>query len=234
MNKISKYCQKMAFIHRKGDATLRAQSLNKSIKHLVDPKSDDLYSIEDTMKCPLSKFIHFAANDCGYRGTKRNLIANWIHSLLLKAKSSASKKDNPSWKAAMNEDFKEQFWKACLVEIETLEDIDSWEVVDRTEGRNVLHSIWAFKIKRFHYGMIKKFKARLCARSDQQLECIDYFETYVPFVQWTTVHLLLILEVLLKLKSKQDITAEFFMENLKKERMSTLRCPLVLGSKARF
>ena len=117
----------MAFIRTKGDAILRAQSLNKSIKHLVDPKSDDLHLIEDIMKCPLSKFIHFAANDCGYRGTKRNLIVNWIHLLFLKAKSSASKEDNPSWKVAMNGDFKEQFWKACLVEIETLEGMDSLE-----------------------------------------------------------------------------------------------------------
>ena len=120
MNRKMKYHQKMAFIRSKGDAMLRAQSLSQSIKHSVDPKSDDLPSIEDIMKCPLSNFIHFAANDCGYRGTKRNLIVNWIHPLFLRAKSAASKEDNPSWKDAMNGDFKEQFWKACLIELETL------------------------------------------------------------------------------------------------------------------
>ena len=93
--------------------------------------------------------------------------------------------------------------------------MDSWEVVDRTEEMNVLQSIWAFKIKRFPDGLIKKFKARFCARGDQQLEGIDYFETYAPVVQWTTVRLLLILEVLLKLKSKQgDVTAAFLHSEL--------------------
>ncbi len=48
-----------------------------------------------------------------------------------------------------------------------------------------------------------------------QLEGIDFFETYVPVVQWTTVRLMLILEVLLWLKLKQvDVTAAFLHANL--------------------
>jgi hypothetical protein len=44
---------------------------------------------------------------------------------------------------------------------------------------------------------------------------IDFFETYAPVVQWTTVHLLLILEVFLQLKSKQgDVTAAFLHADL--------------------
>ncbi len=53
-------------------------------------------------------------------------------------------------------------------------------------------------------GTVKKFKARFCANGDQQLEGIDFFETYAPVMQWTTVCLMLILENLLNLKSKQD------------------------------
>ena len=42
------------------------------------------------------------------------------------------------------------------------------------------------------------------------MEEIDVFETYAPVVQWTTVQLMLILEVLLGLKSNQgDVTTEF-------------------------
>ena len=79
--------------------------------------------------------------------------------------------------------------------------MDSWEVVDRTEDMNILQSIWSFKIKHFPDGLIKKFKAHFCARGDQQLEGIDFFETYALVVQWTTMRLLLILKTLLKLKS---------------------------------
>ena len=42
------------------------------------------------------------------------------------------------------------------------------------------------------------------------MEGIDFFETYAPVVQCTTVHWVLILEVLLGLKSKNgDVTAAF-------------------------
>jgi len=135
------------------------------------------------MKSPLLTFVHFAANDCGYQGTRYELIATWVHPLFLKAKTAASKEDNPNWCTAINGPFKEEYWKAACKEIETLVDMEAWEVVDREEGMNVIDSIWAFKLKRFPDGLIKKFKARFCARGDQQLEGIDFFETYAPVVQ---------------------------------------------------
>jgi hypothetical protein len=120
----------------------------------------------------------------------------------------------------MNGPFKEEYWKAALKEIETLESMDAWEVVDRDDSTmNVIDSIWAFKLKRFPDGKAKKFKARFCARGDQQLEGIDFFETYAPVVQWTTVRLMLILEVLLELKSKQgDVTCAFLHSELDQEK----------------
>ncbi len=137
------------------------------------------------MACSFSKFIHFAANDCGYKGTRYGLIANWVHPLFLKAKSEASKEDNPNWKQAMNRPFKEEYWKAAVKELEMLEEMNAWEVVDRSEAENMINSMWAFKLKCFPNGMVKKFKAWVCAHGDQQLEGIDFFETYVPVVQWT-------------------------------------------------
>ena len=130
--------------------------------------------------------------------------------MFLKARSEASQLDNPNWWQAMNGPFAAEYWKAECVEIETLENMEAWEVVDTPEGVKHIDSTWAFKLKRFPDGLIKKFKARLCARGDQQEYGIDYFETYAPVVQWTTVRLMLILEVLLDLKSKQgDVTCAF-------------------------
>ena len=64
--------------------------------------------------------------------------------------------------------------------------------------------------------IIKKFKERSCARGDMQLEVIDSFGTYAHVVQWTTVRLMIILEILLQLKSKQiDITAAFLRAKLR-------------------
>ncbi len=83
-------------------------------------------------------FICFAVNDCGYRGSRRDLIANWVHSLFFKAKSAARNEDNPSWRDAMKSPFKEELWKPAFVEVENLEGMDSWEVIDRNIYMNVL------------------------------------------------------------------------------------------------
>ena len=94
----------------------------------------------------------------------------------------------------MNGPYADDYWKAAEAEIMTLESKDSWTVVERTDDMNVLPSTWAFKLKRFPDGTVKKFKGRFCARGDKQIEGIDFFETYSPVVQWTTIRLMLILE----------------------------------------
>ena len=197
-----KYSQRMRHRREMGDRVLQSMS-------------DEVPTIEALMASPLSKFIHLAANECGYNGTRLELICNWVHPFFLKAKSAASREDNPTWKEAMTGAFADEYWEACKVEIATLEGMDAWEVVERTAEMNVLPSTWAFKCKRYPDGLIKKFKARFCARGDRQIEGVDFFETYAPVVQWTTVRLMLILEVLLELKSKQgDVTAAFLHAKL--------------------
>ena len=75
---------------------------------------------------------------------------------------------------------------------------------------NVLSSTWSFKVKRYPNGTIKKLKARFCVRGYEQIEGVDYFDTYAPVVSWTTVRLLLVLSIVLNLSTKQvDYTAAF-------------------------
>ena len=94
----------------------------------------------------------------------------------------------------------------------------TWEVVDQEDDMKVIRSTWAFKLKCYPDGLIKNFKACCCARGDMQLERIDFFETYASVVQWTTIRLMLILEVLLGLKSKKsDVTTAFLHADLGKD-----------------
>jgi hypothetical protein len=72
-------------------------------------------------------------------------------------------------------------------EIETLEKMGCWDVVDRPEGDHTIDSTWAFKNKRYPDGLIKKFKAQFCVHGDQQVHGVDFFETYAPVVQWTMI-----------------------------------------------
>lgn len=69
---------------------------------------------------------------------------------------------------------------------------------------------WAFRLKRFSNGLAKKFKARFCVQGDRQIEGIDFFETWAPVVQWTTVRAMMILAAKQKMYAAQaDITAAF-------------------------
>ena len=88
--------------------------------------------------------------------------------LVLAAKANAE--DTPDWNMAMNGPNAEGFWEACKVEINTLEDKDVWEVVERQSWMNVLPSTWAFKVKRYPDGLVKKLKARFCVRGDKQIQ----------------------------------------------------------------
>jgi hypothetical protein len=197
------YKQFSASLKRSGDMTLMSLTIDNTLP-----------AITDLLASPLAKYITLASNDCGYSGSATELIVSYVHPLFLKAHSAASKADNPSWREATRGKYADEYWDAMKLEIATLENIEAWTVVDRYdtngEPHHVIPSTWAFKCKRYPDGFIKKFKARFCARGDKQLEGIDYFETYTPVVQWTTIRLMFILEILLNLKSKQgDVLCAF-------------------------
>jgi hypothetical protein len=135
------------------------------------------------------------------------LMEDWTPQALA---AKAADEDNPNWAQAMNGPNKDGFWEACLKEFETLTAMKTWDVVKRESWMNVLPGTWAFKIKRYPDGLVKKLKARFCARGDRQIEGVDYFDTFAPVVSWTTVRLMLILSVILNLSTLQvDYTAAF-------------------------
>jgi hypothetical protein len=114
------------------------------------------------------------------------------------------------------------------LEIATLENIGAWSVVDRYDSNGVPHHVilttWVFKCKHYPDGRIKKFKACFCARGNQQLEGIDLFKTYAPVVQWTTIWLMFVLEILLGLKSKQgNVVCAFLHGELESGEMVMLK-----------
>ena len=145
----------------------------------------------------------------------KDMLVDSIDPFILLAKTSASSADNPTWEQAMKRPFAEDYWKAAEAEVKILEKIRAWTVVEQDEAQNILPGTWAFKCKQYPDGSIKKFKARFCARGDRQKEGIDCDETYTPVAQFTTVCIMLILECLLGLKSKQgDISCAFLHAEL--------------------
>ena len=137
-------------------------------------------------------------------------VINHWDPLFLSTRSEASAADNPRWDEVMSGIHRDGFLDAMEKEIRTLIELNAWTQVPRSTASNVVGSTWAFKIKRFPDGLMRKLKARFCVRGDQQQAGIDFFETYAPVVSWTTVRLLLVFSLLLELKTKQvDYTAAF-------------------------
>ncbi len=54
------------------------------------------HTSEDLLASPLSKFITFAANDCGYIHSFIATFITVVHPFFLKTKSEASKEHNPN------------------------------------------------------------------------------------------------------------------------------------------
>jgi hypothetical protein len=147
-------------------------------------------------ECYLLQDYWIGDPDCLYHIYSNIILDSWesnevyitkiIDPQLLATCSSASKhnKDNPLWDTATKGPFQAEFWQAMRVELNTLtNEFKCWDHVPCLPHMNILPSTWAFKIKWFPDGTVKKFKAHFCARGDRQKEGIDFFETWAPVVR---------------------------------------------------
>ena len=69
--------------------------------------------------------------------------------------------DTPNWEQAMNGPNAAGFWEACKVECNTLIQRKVWDVVEKQPWMNALPGTWAFKIKRYPDGPVKKLKGTI-------------------------------------------------------------------------
>ena len=134
--------------------------------------------------------------------------------------------DNPSYHEALTGENRHDYEKAMRKEIQQLILQNTWKMVHRSKvpktkdgkRRTVLKGTWAFKLKRLPDGSPLKFKARYCVRGDLQKEGVDYFETYAPVVQWSTVRLLLTMILSNDWTTKQvDYTNAFAQADLEEQ-----------------
>jgi hypothetical protein len=134
------------------------------------------------------------------------------------AKTAGTDSDMPTFQQAVNGADACEYIKAMKTEVQTLVGQRTWESVPRPKDAKVLKGTWVFKLKRLPDGTAYRYKARFCARGDMQTEGVDFFETYAPVVQWSTIRLLLSTVLTEGWTTRQvDYTNAFAQAELKEE-----------------
>ena len=76
-------------------------------------------------------------------------------------------------------------------ELEALESNDTWELVTPPTGKKPIGSKWVYKMKLKPNGLIDRFKARLVANEYNQIEGMDYSESFSPMAKLVTIRIYL-------------------------------------------
>ena len=135
------------------------------------------------------------------------------HELAFAAKSSDP--DTLSYRQARTAPDWEEFREAGLKEFTELSSKHMWDVIKRGDvpkGKRILPSTLVMKRKRYPDGRLRKYKARFCVWGDLQVKGSDYFETYAPVVQMSTVRLMLTLATKHKFKTRQVDYSNAFVQ----------------------
>jgi hypothetical protein len=73
----------------------------------------------------------------------------------------------------------------------SLEQMGTWEIVDRPINKPVIGSRWCYKTKTNEIGEVLRYKARVVAKGYNQQQGIDFFETYAPVLRNESLRLII-------------------------------------------
>lgn len=116
---------------------------------------------------------------------------------------------------AMESDDASQWTTAINEELNSLEENNTWILVNRPKNQNVISNRWVLKIEYKSDGTIDKYKARLVIRGFSQKEGVDFHEIYPPVLKYNTVRAVLAIVAAEDLHIKQfDIKTAFLYGEL--------------------
>ena len=101
---------------------------------------------------------------------------------------------NATEPASYKEASKHECWvQAMESELNALKQNETWIFVDPPSNIKPIGSKWVYKVKHKADGTIERYKARLVAKGYNQVEGLDFFDTFSPVAKITTVRTLLAL-----------------------------------------
>ena len=112
-------------------------------------------------------------------------------------------------------------WKSAIqAEIDQLNQMGTWELVDKPPDVVPIANKWVFVKKRDKAGRVTRFKARLVAKGCTQRPGYDYVETHSPVIHLETIRVILSLIPKEKLIVQQMDVKGAYLNGTLKERVS--------------
>ena len=79
-------------------------------------------------------------------------------------------------------------WKRAMdAEMSSLNENQTWSLVDLPQGRKAIHNKWVYKVKTNPDGSVDKYKARLVIKGFSQRKGVDYSQTFSPVAKSSTI-----------------------------------------------
>jgi len=107
---------------------------------------------------------------------------------------------------------------AMKKQLKALQDNGTWSLTTLPTGKSAIGCRWVYKIKHHTNGSIERYKARLIAKGYNQIEGLDFLDTFAPIAKLTTLRLLLALAATQNWTLKQlDVNNVFLHGDLDEE-----------------
>ena len=159
------------------DPPVRLSTRNKSaptyLKDYVCPITNSMHA--SSSPYPISNYLSYAN-----LSPSHSCFAMSLHTHT-KPKTFTEANKHDCWQKAMQD------------EINALIKTGTWKIVDLPPNAKPIGCRWIYKVKHHVDGSIERYKAKLVAKGYNQIEGLDYFETYSLVAKLTTIRIVLAL-----------------------------------------
>ncbi|WVZ16874.1 hypothetical protein V8G54_009856 [Vigna mungo] len=150
-----------------------SESVRRSSRPRTTPAYLKDYKTNSIVRYPIKNYFCYNRLSNHYKHTILSITSNTEPNSYFVASK------NPEWVTAM------------CVELDALQANNTWVLTTLPPNKTAIGCRWVYKIKYNSDGSIDHYKARLVAKGYNQIEGLDYLETFAPVTKLTTVRLLL-------------------------------------------
>lgn len=127
-----------------------------------------------------------------------------------------AEEDPTSYKQALNSKDSHNWKLAIDIELKSLDSQQAWIEESLPKDRKTIGSKWVFRKKMLEDGRVDRYKARLVAKGFNQIEGIDFCDTFAPTAKYSSIRTILSIAAIQDLELHQvDFVTAFLNEKLK-------------------